>query len=49
VTSASDVAALVTDSRGDAVIDFGNGDTVTLNGISAGDLQADPTKFILVV
>ena len=50
LSTAQDAASLVTDDDGgNAVFDFGNGDTVTLNGVSAGDVQADPSKFILVV
>ena len=48
VNSAADIADLVSDDGGNAVIDFGNGDTLTLVGVSAEDVQADPSKYFLV-
>jgi hypothetical protein len=50
LTSPQEAAALVSaDDGGNAVFDFGQGDTVTLNGVSASDVHADPSKFVLVV
>ena len=31
------------------MIDFGNGDVLTLVGVSTEDLQADPSKFFAIV
>ena len=49
VHTADDVAAMAHNDHGHAMIDFGHGDSVTLNGVSVADLQADPSRFILVV
>ncbi|MGZ8409007.1 MAG: calcium-binding protein, partial [Hyphomicrobium sp.] len=49
VESAKDVAVLATSDNGSAVIDFGNGDSITLLGVAAEDIHDDPSKFILVV
>jgi hypothetical protein len=38
----------VSEQDGNAVVDFGNGDTLTLVGVSAEDIQADPSKFFVV-
>ena len=45
--SADDVAGFAVD-LGDAgtLIDFGQGDSVLLNGVSYDDIVADPSKFI---
>ena len=47
LSSADDVAGFAVD-LGDAgtLIDFGQGDSVLLNGVSYDDIVADPTKFI---
>ena len=45
INSPEDIASLVFEDGGNAVIDFGNGDTLTLVGVSADDVQApDPSK-----
>ena len=49
ISSAADIAGLASNDGGNAVIDFGNGDTLTLVGVSAEDIQADPSKFFLVL
>ena len=48
VTSAADVAAFASEEGDSTVLSFGD-DTVTLVGVSVDDLQADPSKFIMVV
>ena len=48
ITSAAQVADHVSDDGGHAVVDFGHGDTLTLVGVSAEDVQADPSKYFLV-
>ena len=48
ITSADQVAKHVSDDGGHAVVDFGHGDTVTLVGVSADDVHADPSKYFLV-
>jgi hypothetical protein len=49
ISSAADVAALASDGSDGAVMDFGNGDTLTLVGVSTQDLQADPAKYFYVI
>jgi len=49
IASADDLAARVTSVDGKAVIDLGNGDSITLQGVSAADVQADPDAFFTVV
>jgi Ca2+-binding RTX toxin-like protein len=49
INSAADLAGLVQDEGGNAFLDFGNGDTLTLVGVSAKDVQSDPGKFFTVV
>lgn len=48
ITSASQLADRIADDGGDAVLDLGHGDTITLVGVSADDVQADPSRFFLV-
>ena len=45
ITSADDLGSMIADDGGNAVVDFGNGDTLTLVGVSADDVQADPGKY----
>ena len=50
IASAEDVAARVhSDHDGNAVVDLGHGDTVTLVGIKAEDVHHDPHGFFKVV
>ena len=45
--SAEDVAGFAVDlGEAGTLIDFGQGDSVLLNGVSYDDIVADPTKFI---
>ncbi|MCG5243831.1 hypothetical protein MCW82_29075 [Azospirillum doebereinerae] len=48
VTDAADLAARVTDQHGDAVIDLGNGDSITLKGVSADDVHHHPNDFFVI-
>jgi hypothetical protein len=48
IGSAEDVAARAVTVGGNAVIDLGNGDTVTIVGVSAEDIQADPNSYFSV-
>ena len=48
VNSADDLASFVTQDGCNAVVDLG-GDTITLVGVSAEDIQNDPSKFFQVV
>ena len=48
VTSAADLASRVVDSGGHAVIDLGNGDTITLMNVSAHDIQQNPQAFFAI-
>ena len=48
VHSAEDVAARATTVGGNTVIDLGHGDTVTLVGVTADDVQADPHSYFSV-
>jgi Ca2+-binding RTX toxin-like protein len=48
IHSASDLAAHVSQDGANAVVDLG-GDTITLVGVSADDIQHDPSKFFQVV
>ena len=48
VNSAADVAALVSQDGCNAVVELG-GNSITLVGVSAEDVQNDPSKFFLVV
>jgi Ca2+-binding RTX toxin-like protein len=48
VTSAADLAARVTDHDGNAVIDLGHGDTITLVGIKAEDIHHNPEGYFSV-
>ena len=50
ISSADDVAARVhSDHDGNAVVDLGHGDTVTLVGVNAEDVHQDPHGFFKVV
>ena len=48
VTDAADLAARVTDQHGDAVIDLGHGDSITLKGVSAADIHNHPNDFFVI-
>jgi Ca2+-binding RTX toxin-like protein len=48
IGNASDVAARVLDSGGNAVIDLGNGDTVTLMNVNAQDVHNNPNAFFVI-
>ena len=48
ISNASDVAARVLDVGGNAVIDLGNGDTVTLMNVNAQDVQNNPNAFFVI-
>ena len=48
VASAEDVAARATTVGGNAVVDLGHGDTLTLVGVTAVDIQADPNSYFTV-
>ncbi len=49
VHSASDLVSRIhSDADGNAVIDFGHGDNVTLVGVKAEDIHHDPSGFIKV-
>jgi len=48
VHTAEDVAARATTVGGNTVVDLGNGDTLTLVGVSADDVQADPNSYFTV-
>ena len=48
ITNASDVAARVLDVGGNAVIDLGNGDTVTLMNVNAQDVHNNPNAFFVI-
>jgi Ca2+-binding RTX toxin-like protein len=49
ITSPADLAPLVTEAQGDAVILFANGDSITLEGITRDDLLADLEQVIRIV
>jgi hypothetical protein len=47
--SADDLAAHVhADHDGNAVIDLSHGDVITIVGVAAEDLRADPSQFAMV-
>ena len=48
VTSADDLAARTTTVNGNAVVDLGNGDSLTLVGVTAEDVQSDPNSYFTV-
>ena len=48
INSAADVAARVIDVGGHAVIDLGNGDTVTLANVNAQDVHNNPNAFFVI-
>ena len=48
ISNASDVAARVLDVGGNAVIDLGNGDTVTLMNVNAQDVHNNPNAFFVI-
>jgi hypothetical protein len=48
VHSAGDVAARATTVGGNAVIDLGHGDTLTVVGVTAEDIQSDPNSYFTV-
>jgi hypothetical protein len=48
--SAADVAGFAVDLRdGGTLIDFGQGDSVLLNGVSYDEIVTDPSRFISIV
>lgn len=49
VITPADLANNVTSVKGNAVIDLGNGDSITLVGIKAEDVQANPSGHIVIV
>ena len=49
VSTASDLAANVSSVDGNTVIDLGNGDSVTLVGVDASDVQDNPDSYIVVI
>lgn len=49
IQSADDVAAHVTaDAQGNAVISLGQGDSITLHGVSADEVHQNPHAFVTV-
>ena len=48
LNSANDLAARVSDHNGNAVIDLGHGDTLTLHGVSANDVHHNPNAFFVI-
>ena len=48
IGNAADVAARVLDVGGNAVIDLGNGDTVTLMNVNAQDVHNNPNAFFVI-
>ena len=48
ISNAADVAARVLDVGGNAVIDLGNGDTVTLMNVNAQDVHNNPNAFFVI-
>jgi hypothetical protein len=49
LTDASSVADFAFGVGGNTMIDFGQGDSVMLYGVSYEDVAADPSKFFSVV
>lgn len=49
VITPADLANNVTSVKGNAVIDLGNGDSITLVGIKAENVQANPSGHIVIV
>ncbi|WP_232818533.1 calcium-binding protein [Elioraea thermophila] len=49
VITPADLPNNVTSVKGNAVIDLGNGDSITLVGIKAEDVQANPSGHIVIV
>jgi hypothetical protein len=48
--SAADVAGFAVDlGDGGTLIDFGQGDSVLLNGVSYDEIVTDPSRFISIV
>jgi Ca2+-binding RTX toxin-like protein len=48
IESADDLAARVQQVGTDAVIDLGNGDSITLRGVDADDVNTNPTDYFSV-
>jgi len=48
VNNPADLVPMVKSVNGNAVIDLGNGDSVTLVGIKAEDVRANPTGYIVI-
>jgi glutamate-1-semialdehyde aminotransferase len=44
----ADVLSHVSDVDGNAVIDFGGGDQVTLVGVKVADVSANPSAFFVI-
>ena len=49
LTDAASVADFAIGIGGNTLIDFGQGDSVMLYGVSYEDIEADPSKFFSVV
>lgn len=49
VTTPADLVNNVTSVNGNAVIDLGNGDSITLVGIKAEEVRANPSGYIVIV
>jgi hypothetical protein len=48
VNTPADLTDHISDVDGNAVIDLGNGDSVTLVGVDATDVQENPDTYIIV-
>jgi Ca2+-binding RTX toxin-like protein len=48
VHCANDIASLAHDVGGNTVIDFGGGDQITLVGVKAADVHANPSAFFVI-
>jgi Ca2+-binding RTX toxin-like protein len=48
ISNAADLAARVHDIGGNAVIDLGNGDTVTLMHVNAQEIHNNPNTFFVI-
>ena len=48
VANPTDLVALVKSVNGNAVIDLGGGDSVTLIGIKAEDVRANPSGYVVI-
>jgi len=48
IRTADDLASRVSDDHGNAVIDLGHGDTITLVGVNAADVQDNPNQYFTI-